>query len=305
MTASEFRQRLKPWMLPLAMVVGLLFHNAILHVAFLMPYLIFMMLLLTFCRVDFRHFKPDRLVWRMLAVQLILCALVYVALRPINETLAQGALMCVLCPTATAAPVITGMLGGSVSRLVTYSLLCNAAVAIVAPPTFSLITGTDISLAEETLTIARNVAPLILVPLGVALALHLTVPRVHAVLSKNQGASFYLWTVSLTIVVGRAVGYIMDEPADEIPLMIGLATVALATCIAQFGIGRLLGRRVGDPVAGAQGLGQKNTVLGIWMAMTFLNPLSSVAVAAYILWQNTINALQLYLRTTKSNNTHS
>ena len=29
--------------------------------------------------------------------------------------------------------------------------------------------------------------------------------------------------------------------------------------------------------------------------MTFMNPISAVAPAAYILWQNTINAIQLYL----------
>ena len=51
---------------------------------------------------------------------------------------------------------------------------------------------------------------------------------------------------------------------------------------------------MGDKISGAQGLGQKNTVLAIWMAMTYLNPLSSVAPAAYVAWQNTINSWQLY-----------
>ena len=33
-------------------------------------------------------------------------------------------------------------------------------------------------------------------------------------------------------------------------------------------------------------LGQKNTVLAIWMAYTYLNPLSSVGPGSYVLWQN-------------------
>ena len=52
----------------------------------------------------------------------------------------------------------------------------------------------------------------------------------------------------------------------------------------------------GDPISGAQGLGQKNTVLAIWLSLTYLNPISSVGPAAYIAWQNTINSIQLYLK---------
>jgi BASS family bile acid:Na+ symporter len=47
-------------------------------------------------------------------------------------------------------------------------------------------------------------------------------------------------------------------------------------------------------VAGGQGLGQKNTVLAIWMAQTFLNPISSIAPGAYVLWQNMFNSWQVW-----------
>ena len=35
----------------------------------------------------------------------------------------EGAMVCLICPTATAAAVITGKLGGSASSLTTYTLL--------------------------------------------------------------------------------------------------------------------------------------------------------------------------------------
>ena len=41
-------------------------------------------------------------------------------------------------------------------------------------------------------------------------------------------------------------------------------------------------------------MGQKNTILAIWMAQTYLNPLSSIVPAAYVLWQNLINSYQLW-----------
>ena len=48
---------------------------------------------------------------------------------------------------------------------------------------------------------------------------------------------------------------------------------------------------------GAQGLGQKNTVLAIWVATSYVSALASLAPAAYILWQNIFNSWQLYRKT--------
>ena len=73
-----------------------------------------------------------------------------------------------------------------------------------------------------------------------------------------------------------------------------MAVVALAVCLMQFSVGRWLGKRYGDDVAGGQALGQKNTVLAIWLSQSFLNPLSCVAPTAYIVWQNIVNSYQIY-----------
>ena len=47
-------------------------------------------------------------------------------------------------------------------------------------------------------------------------------------------------------------------------------------------------------ISGGQLLGQKNTAMGIWMSNTYLQPLSSVFLAFYIIWQNLFNSLQLW-----------
>ena len=49
-----------------------------------------------------------------------------------------------------------------------------------------------------------------------------------------------------------------------------------------------------DRISAGQALGQKNTVLAIWMACTYLNPLSSVAPGSYVIWQNLFNSWQLW-----------
>ncbi len=295
MRGARIRQKLKPWMLPIAMLTGLLFHDSIHYIAFLTPYLIFAMLLITFCRINPREIRIDAMSARLIAIQLPVAVALYLLLRPVNEILAQGAFICVFCPTATAAPVVTGMLGGSVPRLVSYSLISNVTVAITAPLAFTLMSDSDVGFLATTGTIGLKVAPLILLPLLIALILRRITPKLHHAIGSHQSVSFYVWAVSLVIVVGNSVSFIMKEPPEEFVTIIWLAVIAGLTCAGQFIAGRRIGALSDDKISGAQGLGQKNTVLAIWMAMTYLNPLSSVAPAAYVAWQNTINSLQLYL----------
>lgn len=304
MNVALFRQRLKPWMLPIAMLAGILFHNFMDAIAFVAPYLIFVMLLITFCRVRPSEFRITRLSYSLILVQVFGAVAVYLAILPFSRELAEGAFICVFCPTATAAPVITGMLGGSIPRLATFSIVSNVCVAILAPILFTLMgSEAQISFIGSVTLIATRVVPLIVLPLFTALALLRFLPRVHSKIASHQSLSFYIWAVSLFIVVGRAVSFVMAEPADKIPEMLWLAGISLVVCCGQFWIGRRLGARCGDKIAGAQGLGQKNTVLAIWMALTYLHPISSVAPAAYIMWQNTINSAQLYFKAKRENKT--
>lgn len=280
------------------MVIGIIFHDHIGMVAFLSPCLIFIMLLITFCRVSANDFKITKFIWALLAVQIFGAIAAHLAIYPFSPDIAQGAFICIFCPTATAAPVITGMLGGSVPRLVTYSIFSNVAVALLAPALFTLMgTGGDIQFLDSVMTICTKVFPLILAPLALALLFQAFAPRVHHEIANRQSLSFYIWAVALIIVVGNAVSFIMKEPTDRIPEMLLIAFAALIACCLQFLIGRKIGARLGDKISGAQGLGQKNTVLAIWMALTYLNPIASVGPAAYVAWQNTINSLQLFYKT--------
>lgn len=304
MNFSHFRQLVKPWMLPIAMLVGIVFHDCIGAIAFLSPYLIFVMLLIAFCKMKVSRIALTGLQRWLLAVQILGALLAYFLLLPVSPLLAQGAFICIFCPTATAAPVITSMLGGSIENLISYSLLSNVAVALLAPFFFSMMGSAHMAFSEQVATIAMKVVPLILSPMLVAVLLRHTVPAAHRVISEHQSLSFYIWAVSLIIVVGNAVSFIVREPASAVPLELALAGVSLAACLLQFGIGRRIGRRFGHKIVGAQGLGQKNTVLAVWMAFTYFNPVTSVAPAAYVAWQNIINSLQLYFRLRRDSKSH-
>ena len=103
-----------------------------------------------------------------------------------------------------------------------------------------------------------------------------------------------MWLLSLAFIIGRTTCFLLDHNEADRREEIALAAVALIICLAQFSIGRRLGRRYGDVVAGGQSLGQKNTVLAVWMSQAFLDPISSVAPTAYIVWQNFVNSYQIY-----------
>ena len=135
---EHLHRNVKTVAMPTVMVVGALLCRPIsaleeLSGQMITPTLIFLMLFVTFCRVKPSQMKPSMLhVW-LLLVQTVACIGVFLLLRPLDLILAQGAMVCVLAPVAMAAVVIGGMLGANVATMATYSLLCNMAVALLAP----------------------------------------------------------------------------------------------------------------------------------------------------------------------------
>ncbi|MBR5919406.1 MAG: hypothetical protein IKZ83_05880 [Prevotella sp.] len=76
--------------------------------------------------------------------------------------------------------------------------------------------------------------------------------------------------------------------------LVATALTTLAICLGQYAVGQQIGRRFSRTNEVGQALGQKNTAFAIWIAYTYLTPLSSVGPGCYILWQNTVNAIEIY-----------
>lgn len=290
-------QKFKPLVLPVAILCGALFYKWMDNITFLSPYLIFLMLTITYCRIEPRDFKLGRLQFYLLTAQLALAAAAYLALVKWDAVVASGVFICIFVPTATAAPVITGMLGGSITKLATFSLLSNIAVAVIGPAALAAVgTHPDMTFATSMALICSRVFPLLISPILVAFILRYTFRKFHDAIANHQSISFYLWALSLFIVVGSSVSYVINhyQPGHGWQ-MIWLAVGALVATLISFFTGRHIGAHFGDPISGGQGLGQKNTVLAIWLAIAYLNPLASVAPAAYVAWQNILNSVQLML----------
>ncbi|MFV0420076.1 MAG: bile acid:sodium symporter family protein [Dysgonomonas sp.] len=287
--------RIKSYMMPIAMITGILLHQYMDGIAFLTPYLIAVMLLITYCNISLKDIHFTRLHLWLILIQVFGSIAVYLFLSPINHILAQGAMICVLAPTATSAPVITGMLGGNIASLTAYSLISNMTVVFVAPLLFAFTGEVESSSFVDSLWVVfQRVFALLFLPFFGALLLKKFLPRVHYEIQKRKGLSFYLWSVALVIIAGKTVQFIIDQENPKLIVEISVAVVSLIVCVSQFLVGRRLGRIYDDTIAGGQGLGQKNTVLAIWMAQTYLNPISSLGPGAYVLWQNVVNSYQVW-----------
>lgn len=308
------KQQIKSAMLPIAIIGGALFYKWMHYLYFLSPYLLFAMLFITYCKLDFKDFKPRRGHIYLIIIQIVLTALLYFAILPANRTVAEGIAMCSFMPTATAAPVITSMLGGSLAFVATFSLADNTLVAILGPVVLAAVgEHPEISLLQSSMMIMSKVAPLLILPIASALLLRKFVPKFHKEIVSHQEWSFYIWAVSLFIIVGNCVSFTINHwSADAVYSIIAMFFGALIVCLIQFAIGRRIGKYIAVAncqedthrlqVSSAQGLMQKNTVLGVWIALAFLNPMSSVAPAAYILWQNCLNSFQIWKYQSKKQN---
>lgn len=292
---ESLHRNMKTIAMPSAMVVGALLCRPIagLEAAshqMITPTLIFLMLFVTFCRVSPKQMKPSMLHLWLLLFQVVMCVAVYLVLLPLNEVVAQGAMVCVLAPVAMAAVVIAGMLGANVATMATYSLICNMAIALVAPVILTF-TGNGVCTFSQILA---RIAPLLIGPFAAAQFFRFVFPKAARWIGDHSLISFYMWLLSLLVIIGRTTCFIIDLYDASMSTELWLAFAALVICLVQFKVGRMLGRRYGDPPAGGQSLGQKNTVLAVWMAQAFLNPISSIAPTAYIVWQNFVNSYQIY-----------
>ena len=294
------KQKLKPYILPAAIILGLLLHNICGALAFITPYIIFAILVFSFTSVDIRSLRPGwlDLTLALFQITVSLGGYLLVHFTTHNDTLAEGVLICVLCPVASSVAVVSCMLGADRVRVTTYTMVGNLMVACVAPIVFSFI-GTQQSMPflDSFLLILKRVASVLAVPFFIALALQLWAPRLGRAISHYNGVSFYLWALALLLTLGQTIHFIFLHGEGNAANIALLGLLALFFCALQFGLGKLIGHHFGDTIAGGQLLGQKNTAMGIWMGNMYLNPLSSCILAFYSIFANLFNSWQLWYYT--------
>ncbi|MBR5055721.1 MAG: transporter, partial [Bacteroidales bacterium] len=185
-------------------------------------------------------------------------------------------------------------------RVTTFTIVGNLPIAVAAPIIFAFIgEHRDLPFMVSFWQIFKRIASIIALPFFTALLLQIILPKANDTLARYKGTAFYLWAIVLFITLGQTIDFIFLHGKENLASILTLAGASIVVCAIQFTIGRALGKRYGDKIAGGQLLFQKNTAVGIWMANTYLHPLSSVYPACYSICQNIVNSIQMWLHDRK------
>lgn len=334
----------------ISMLIGAVFYPWLLPLKPILPWLIFFMLFFTFCKVNPLDLRLHRWHWVVLTIQIVFSLVTYAGILYLthDKILAQGLLMCFIMPTATAAPIIAGKLGGSIQNLTSFTLLSNFATAIIVPALFPLIhPAANMTFWPAFLLILSRISPLLLGPFFAAWLLRIGFNkyyRDHGITESqdNENISdqhssisnvktfelpksfapmpFYLWVASIIVLSSVVTNTVVSSFDTLLSTMLWLLLGSFVACLMQFGLGKLIGYYLPAPSKGrdyqdvlvnpaaapktmagvssitaGQAFGQKNTSLGVWMAQTYLHPMATLGAAAYIIWQNLFNSIQLFI----------
>ena len=304
---------LKDWTLPVAISTGVVVYLIFAIIPALdgfataaepffdaiLPMFMFCILFVTFCKVDFHKMRPVAWHWwvgafQVLCVLAVMAAILALGLSGNWLILAEALLTSIISPCASAAPVVTQKLGGNLEEMTTYTFLSNFITALLIPVCFPLLdSGREMHFFAAFALILYKVFTVLVVPMLLAYIVKHHMKRVCRRIVSVKDLSYYLWGCSLLIVSGTTMKNIYNADTT-LGFLLVIAVSSLALCIFQFACGRKIGARFGEKVNAGQGLGQKNTAFAIWIACTYLSPLSAVGPGCYILWQNIINSVEIW-----------
>ena len=305
-------QIFKDWMLPLAIVTGISIYLFYHFTPILKPYgtvlhkaasegqrlVIALLLFFQFVQITPRDLRLRRwhlwsLLFQGLGFGLFAAAAALLPEGPLR-ILAEATMICLICPTAAAAGVITRKLDGDLAATVGYLCLTNLAATFLIPMVIPMIRpASDLGFWAYVLRIAGKVFPILVLPGLLAWLVRYTMPGLQRRLQRFAPNSFYIWFFGLTLaMVLAAHALFMNYPGAW--ALAGIVAVSMGTCALQFFVGRRIGKGRVDSITAGQGLGQKNTGFLIWLGYNYLTPVTSVAGGLYAIWQNLFNSWELY-----------
>ena len=256
---------IKNWTLPLSMLSGsvlyLLFAfipafdgvSPALGVFFdaILPLFMFLVLFVTFCKVDFRKLVPVK--WNY-CVSLFQVAFVWILVGAILFFRLKGQRTDVcrvgpdlhyraLCRGSTRSDRQTRRTTGGNHHL-WLSLqfpLCDPHSSLL--PAHRAVVGPRLLSCRRFLRILYQVCIVLVLPMGLAFFVKHFKPLqgFHQWVINVKDLSFYLWAVQLMIVSGATVKNIVHAHTT-LPFLLAIAFSGLLVCVVQFAVGRSVGR---------------------------------------------------------------
>ncbi|NND34208.1 MAG: hypothetical protein HKN76_16595 [Saprospiraceae bacterium] len=261
-------------------------------ITFLIKYSLIVMLFFAFLAIkfSFKIFSVKHFI--IVTANLLLPVLFYFLALPFGKNLALTAFVISIPPTAAAAPVLAQFMRTDVAFVTAAVLITNPAIAFFIPTVLPWLmpVTTPILFLEVLIPVMTVVGvPLILS----ALIKKISISATQKIL-RFKIVAFYLFLFNVWLACGNATHFLRNEGSDSVALIPQVFLLTILICVLSFQLGqRMVKKEIA--LAGSLSLGRKNTMFGLWLALTFVNPVVALGPICYIIMQNIYNSYQLMM----------
>lgn len=268
---------------------GTFFDN---HAGDFVPLMIMVMLLFSFIDVKF---SKESTGWSHVRIPVFMVALAagaYFLVKKLtgDENFAVMAFLIGMTPTANAAPVITHLLGRREDYVTVSVVSTNLFTAFALAPLVALVIGNAIQI--DTFALAWKTILLIGIPFLLSVIFRNFVPAAAQFVRRWKFLSFYLWMMMLFTVCAQSAAYIVRQENLSPTILAEIFALSAMLCAVNFAAGYGLGEPHFRREC-SQSVGQKNTMLMLWVGLAFFNPIVALGPTFYVVCHNLWNSWQL------------
>lgn len=274
----------------LTLAIGTLFPQLETY-QFLIRYFLMGMLFFAFLKIRVEKGLIQWIHWKILGLIVAIALLAYLALYPASPLLAQAAFVIAIAPTAIATPIIADFMKKDITFVTSAVLVNNLSMAALLPLILPFVSEQDG--VGGVLIILQSILITIGLPFVLSQLIRWRRPRWWAALVRLDKIAFALFLINIFLAAAKASHFVQFEASVSLSLLLVIAGLTVIIGSLSFGAGYWIGRPQ-QTIEASLGVGRKNTMFSIWIALTFLPPMTVLAPITYIVFQNLFNAWQLY-----------
>ncbi len=275
----------------LALILGALFPQAHEGTFLIRPFLM-IMLFYNFLNVPLHARMVSRLhLWIALA-KVCMPVMFFFIIRPFSPQGAITAFVTGMAPTAAVAPVIAGLFKRKVEFVTVSVLLTSPLIALTLPLILPLLLPVEEKIA--VVAVLGPVAVTVFVPLFFAWLIRNRVSILIPWIDRTRKVPFVLFLFNIFTAGADASDYLQNRSHESLQTLLLIAAVTIICGTLYFLVGQYL---IGGKAYGIESglaLGRKNTMFGLWVALTYVNPIAALGPVFYIVYSNLYNTVQLF-----------
>ncbi len=272
-----------------SIVLGLLFPFGE-KIKFILPFLLSILLFFNFLEIDInlkKIFRIEILYFFIIGLGII-PFLVYISTLKFDIYLRVGFLLIAIAPTAIGSSIIVRLVGGRVDISVFITIISNFLSIFYYPILLKLYFGNN-GITISLLNIFTTLLLVIIVPF----LFSLIIKQFSLIVYKLKVISNYVYTLFVVIVyiaISSARGGFKQKSFIELVTIFAITTLIAGVYYLS---GFFLSKNLETKKSLMSTMGQKNTGLCIWIAISNFSPITAIPATIYVVVHHLINSLLL------------